>query len=84
MRPVRGVHVTTLVNNVLDVLAADAGPARRHPLACWPRLPAAAHQDDPVFDGPVAEHGFSALVEVETGDGRVHRLLFDTGVSPAR
>lgn len=76
------MHVTTLVDNSLDVLAGDAGPARRHPLAAWPRLPAAAHQRDEVFDGPVAEHGFSALVEVELGDGAVHRLLFDAGVSP--
>lgn len=82
LRPVRRVHVTTLVDNSLDVLAADAGQARRHPLSEWPRLPAAAHQVDPVFDGPVGEHGFSALVEVELADGGVHRLLFDTGVSP--
>jgi len=82
LEPVRRVHVTTLVDNSLDVLAGDAGPAHRHPLAAWPRLPAAAHQRDEVFDGPVAEHGFSALVEVELGDGAVHRLLFDAGVSP--
>ncbi|GAA3623154.1 MBL fold metallo-hydrolase [Microlunatus ginsengisoli] len=82
LRPVRRVQITTLVDNSLDVFAADAGPAGRHPVDRWPRLPAAAHQDDAVFDGPVAEHGFSALVEVQTGEGRVHRLLFDTGVSP--
>ena len=82
LQPVRRVQVTTLVDNTMDVLAADTGPARRHPLAAWPRRPAAAHQDDPLFDGPVGEHGFSALVEVEQADGRVHRLLFDTGVSP--
>jgi hypothetical protein len=46
LRPVRRVHVTTLVDNALDAFAADAGPAKRHPLAGWPRLPAAAHQDD--------------------------------------
>ncbi len=78
----RRVHVTTLVDNALDVFATDAGPAKRLPLASWPRLPKAPHQDDPLFDGSVAEHGFSALVEVETADSRVHRLIFDTGVSP--
>jgi 7,8-dihydropterin-6-yl-methyl-4-(beta-D-ribofuranosyl)aminobenzene 5'-phosphate synthase len=82
LRPVRRVHVTTLVDNMLDVFAADAGPAKRFPLTGWPRRPAAAHQDDLALGGPVGEHGFSALVEVETADGRVHRLLFDTGVSP--
>lgn len=82
LRPVRRVHITTLVDNAIDVFAADVGPAKRHPVDRWPRLPGSAHQDDPGFDGPVGEHGFSALVEVETADGRVHRLLFDTGVSP--
>jgi 7,8-dihydropterin-6-yl-methyl-4-(beta-D-ribofuranosyl)aminobenzene 5'-phosphate synthase len=82
LRPVRRVEITTLVDNALDVFAADAGPAKRYPLTSWPRLPAAAHQNDPGFDGPVGEHGFSALVEVETTEGRVNRLLFDTGVSP--
>ena len=81
LRPVRRVHITTLIDNVVDVLAADVGPARRRPLPVWPMLPGAAHQDGRV-DGPVGEHGFSALVEVELADGAVHRLLFDTGVSP--
>ncbi len=82
LRQVRRLHVTTLVDNTIDVLAGDMGPARRHPLAAWPRLPAASHQRDRAVDGPVGEHGFSALVEVERDDGGVHRLLFDTGVSP--
>ena len=82
LTPVRRVHVTTLVDNSMDLLAADAGPARRHPLGAWPRLPAATHQDGGVLDGPLGEHGFSVLVEVETAAGSVHRILFDTGVSP--
>ena len=82
LRPVRRVHITTLVDNSVDVLAADVGPARRRLLPVWPRLAAPVHQDDLGVDGPVAEHGFSALIEVELADGGVHRLLFDTGVSP--
>jgi 7,8-dihydropterin-6-yl-methyl-4-(beta-D-ribofuranosyl)aminobenzene 5'-phosphate synthase len=82
LRPVRRVHITTLIDNTVDVLAADAGPARRRVLPDWPRLAAPVHQDDLGVDGPLAEHGFSALVEVELEDGGVHRLLFDTGVSP--
>lgn len=82
LRPVRRVHITTLVDNAVDLLAADVGPAKRHPLGAWPRLPAAAHQLDGVLDGPLGEHGFSALVEVETAAGSVHRILFDTGISP--
>ena len=82
LRPVRRVHVTTLIDNTVDVLAADIGPARRRVLPDWPRLAAPVHQDDLGVDGPLAEHGFSALVEVELEGGGVHRLLFDTGVSP--
>jgi 7,8-dihydropterin-6-yl-methyl-4-(beta-D-ribofuranosyl)aminobenzene 5'-phosphate synthase len=81
LRPVRRASITTLVDNVVDVFAADLGSARRHPLPAWPLAGPIAHQDR-VVDGPVAEHGFSALVEVELDDGAVHRLLFDTGVSP--
>ncbi len=82
LQPVRGVHVTTLVDNALDMFAADVGPAKRFPPEGWPRLAAASHQLDEVVDGPIAEHGFSALVDVELADGAWHRLLFDTGISP--
>ena len=34
------------------------------------------------IDAPLAQHGFSALVEIRKGD-RVRRLLFDTGVTPS-
>jgi 7,8-dihydropterin-6-yl-methyl-4-(beta-D-ribofuranosyl)aminobenzene 5'-phosphate synthase len=40
------------------------------------------HEQGEAPDWPVAEHGFSALVDVELAGGVVHRLLFDTGVSP--
>lgn len=35
-----------------------------------------------VADAPLAQHGFSALVEIRKGS-RVHRLLFDNGMTPA-
>jgi hypothetical protein len=77
------VIVATVCRVLLAVVPAEIGAFRgeRLPLRPVRRVPAAAHQDDPVLDGPVGEHRFSALVEVETSDGRVHRLLFDTGVS---
>ncbi len=34
-----------------------------------------------VVDGPLAQHGFSALVTVRRGD-RTHTVLFDTGITP--
>lgn len=35
-----------------------------------------------VIDSPVAEHGFSALIDVELAGGDRHRVLFDAGISP--
>src|SRR5947208_1991288 len=80
--PVERLSITTIVDNVCDILAADAGPARRRPLARWPWQAAPTTLEGRVPDGPRAEHGFSALVEVTRADGSVHRLLFDTGVTP--
>jgi 7,8-dihydropterin-6-yl-methyl-4-(beta-D-ribofuranosyl)aminobenzene 5'-phosphate synthase len=82
LQPVERVHITTLVDNALDVLAADVGPAKRQPMGAWPRRPAARHQVGEVLDGPVGEHGFSALVDVELPGGHWHRVLFDAGISP--
>jgi 7,8-dihydropterin-6-yl-methyl-4-(beta-D-ribofuranosyl)aminobenzene 5'-phosphate synthase len=78
LEPVDRVTITTLVDNTFDALAVDQGPARRG----HSRVRLA----NPVFEGEAsdmlhAEHGFSALVTVTKGE-RVHRLLFDTGVSP--
>ena len=79
LEPVDRVRVTVLIDNYGDVFAPSQGPAtRKHLLSPTP---------NPVMAGGatlvplVAEHGFSALVEVETGSTR-RRLLFDTGVSP--
>jgi hypothetical protein len=58
LEPVRRVHLTTLVDNAVDVLAPDVGPARRRGLQAWPRGQQALHQLDPAVDGPVGEHGF--------------------------
>lgn len=70
LAPVDEVTVTTLVDNVTDVLLTDAGPAKRPPFAF-------------ATTGRVlrAEHGFSCLVTV-TKDGRTTRVLFDTGITP--
>jgi 7,8-dihydropterin-6-yl-methyl-4-(beta-D-ribofuranosyl)aminobenzene 5'-phosphate synthase len=59
-----------LVDNVTDVLLADAGPAEQAPFAL-----AAA--------GEVlrAEDGFSCLVTISKG-ARAVRVLFDAGITP--
>jgi 7,8-dihydropterin-6-yl-methyl-4-(beta-D-ribofuranosyl)aminobenzene 5'-phosphate synthase len=82
LEPVARVTITTLVDNSLDILAADVGPAHRPPLGAYQSRPAGTLEGGAVLDGPRAEHGFSALVEVESTDGTVHRLIFDTGISP--
>lgn len=70
LQPVDSLTVTTLVDNVTDLLLRDEGPARR---SSWG--PALAG------DALRAEHGFSALVTISR-NGRETRLLFDTGVTP--
>jgi 7,8-dihydropterin-6-yl-methyl-4-(beta-D-ribofuranosyl)aminobenzene 5'-phosphate synthase len=75
------VEVTSLVDNVTDALMTDQGPARRVTLGGGPARPAATMTEGAVPDALVAEHGFSVLVTVRTGEER-HRFLFDTGTSP--
>jgi 7,8-dihydropterin-6-yl-methyl-4-(beta-D-ribofuranosyl)aminobenzene 5'-phosphate synthase len=66
LEPVDAITVTTLVDNVADLLLSDQGPAKRYGLA-------QAVAGEP----PRAEHGFSCLVQI--GDVRV---LFDAGLTP--
>ena len=69
LAPVDEVTVTTLVDNVSDILLADTGPAKRPPfeLATTDRVLR-------------AEHGFSCLVTI-TKEGRTTRVLFDAGIT---
>jgi len=81
LEPVDALTVTTLVDNVTDLLLVDEGPARRPRIGSGPRVPASLLIDGETFDQLRAEHGFAALVTV-TRAGRQHRVLFDTGISP--
>jgi len=83
LEPVDSVTVTTLVDNVTDMLLQDQGPAKRPPLggASAPRLPAAFLEGSEAFDAPRAEHGFSVMVTVAKG-GKERRILFDAGLTP--
>ncbi len=71
LQPVDGVEITILMDNSIDVLAADTPVARR------PRL----SQDALSRPALRAEHGLSFLVTV-VDQGWRRTLLFDTGVSP--
>jgi 7,8-dihydropterin-6-yl-methyl-4-(beta-D-ribofuranosyl)aminobenzene 5'-phosphate synthase len=88
LEPVDSLDVLTVCDNVVDMLLPDQGPARRTGLGgalgsarTMPLLEAATIEDGKVPDGPVAEHGFSVLVEIRKGETR-HLVLFDTGVTP--
>lgn len=79
LEPVDHVEVTTLVDNSFDVLLqSQAGVTRPRSKAT---VPASFFEEGRTAPGMVAEHGFSALVEVRRGGSR-SALLFDTGVSP--
>jgi 7,8-dihydropterin-6-yl-methyl-4-(beta-D-ribofuranosyl)aminobenzene 5'-phosphate synthase len=79
--PVDQVTITTLVDNVTDLLAVDAGPARRPFIGDATRGPSTLFEEGWAYEGLVAEHGFSALVTV-TAAGARHQILFDAGLSP--
>ena len=83
LEPVDAVTVTTVMDNVSDVFMPDQGPAKRFGIGDLDAHTKAAPilEGGQVFELPLAEHGFSALVEIAKGDDR-HRLLFDAGTSP--
>jgi 7,8-dihydropterin-6-yl-methyl-4-(beta-D-ribofuranosyl)aminobenzene 5'-phosphate synthase len=81
LEPVDAVTATTLVDNVTDLLAVDAGPARRPFIGDATRGSSPLFEGGWLYEGLIAEHGFSVLVTVERG-GMAHRILFDAGLSP--
>jgi len=83
LQPVDSLAITTLVDNVSDILLQDEGPAKRPPLAdrSAPRLPARFLEGGETLDAFQAEHGFSALISIPQ-DGRERRILFDAGLTP--
>ncbi len=85
LAPVDAVKVTTLVDNQVDMLLLDQGPARRAGVTsaggAVPTQPCRILEGGRAVSGLSAEHGFSALVTITKG-GRDRRILFDAGVSP--
>ena len=66
------VIVTSVIDNYADRLEPGNDFIHRFPLSDQGRLRV----------GPVAEHGFSASIQVEKGN-ESHSILFDTGVTEA-
>jgi 7,8-dihydropterin-6-yl-methyl-4-(beta-D-ribofuranosyl)aminobenzene 5'-phosphate synthase len=83
LAPVDALTVTSLVDNVTDLLLVDEGPAKRPPpaLSGHPTVPARFLEGGRTGDALRAEHGFSCLVTAVTA-GRSIRVLFDAGLTP--
>jgi 7,8-dihydropterin-6-yl-methyl-4-(beta-D-ribofuranosyl)aminobenzene 5'-phosphate synthase len=70
LRAVDGVDVTIVIDNYIDVLMAGAEGVHRYLV-----------QDLADRDQLIAEHGFSALVTVRSGNDR-SSILYDAGLTP--
>lgn len=84
LEPVDSVTITSLMDNVTDMLLLDQGPAKRVGVAGGGGempLVEAAFLERPSPEALLAEHGFSALITV-TKAGREHNVLFDAGLTP--
>jgi 7,8-dihydropterin-6-yl-methyl-4-(beta-D-ribofuranosyl)aminobenzene 5'-phosphate synthase len=85
LQPVDGVRITTLIDNSSDALLPDEGLVRRWGLfgsaGPLPIVPNGMSLDGKSVDFLRAEHGFSALIEIQDGTGR-RRVLFDAGMTP--
>jgi 7,8-dihydropterin-6-yl-methyl-4-(beta-D-ribofuranosyl)aminobenzene 5'-phosphate synthase len=80
LEPADAVTVTTLMDNVTDLLAPDQGPAHR-PAPPGGRRAAGTMEGGHAPEALLAEHGFSVLVTVSR-NGATHSILFDAGTSP--
>jgi 7,8-dihydropterin-6-yl-methyl-4-(beta-D-ribofuranosyl)aminobenzene 5'-phosphate synthase len=76
--PMNKISITLLMDNVIDMLLPNSPHAHRLPLG----------KDGKFLPSPIAEHGFSALIETEVNNnseksGSVQRntYLFDAGTS---
>jgi len=71
LEPVDELSVLTVCDNTMDLLLPDEGPAKRLSLAGMgrdtPMLQAPVLQDGKAPDAPLAQHGFSALVQIRKG-----------------
>jgi 7,8-dihydropterin-6-yl-methyl-4-(beta-D-ribofuranosyl)aminobenzene 5'-phosphate synthase len=74
------VTVTTMIDNTFDALLAPAAGVTRAPRGAG-RVAAPQFAGGETVAGLRAEHGFSALVTVRTGNTS-STLLFDAGASP--
>ncbi len=70
LKEVDTVEILTVLDNTIDMLLPDAEKAKRPP----------RHPDAMTRESLIAEHGFSALVKITSGNTS-ESLLFDAGLS---
>lgn len=87
LEPIDELRALIVCDNTVDIFLLDQGPAKRLPIGgsvtgqSMPLLEAKALEEGKAPDAPLAEHGFSVVIEARKGDS-VHRLIFDTGLTP--
>jgi 7,8-dihydropterin-6-yl-methyl-4-(beta-D-ribofuranosyl)aminobenzene 5'-phosphate synthase len=82
LEPVDEIVICTLVDNVYDALLTDDQRTTRAPFSVGTAR-APQFESGSTMVGLMAEHGFSALVNVRRRDITTS-VLFDTGLSPER
>jgi 7,8-dihydropterin-6-yl-methyl-4-(beta-D-ribofuranosyl)aminobenzene 5'-phosphate synthase len=76
LHDIERVSITLLMDNITDMLLTSSAQAERPPMV----------EEEKFLPPPIAEHGFSALIEIFYHDHQKkkqisNRFLFDTGVS---
>ncbi|MGB6674410.1 MAG: MBL fold metallo-hydrolase [Candidatus Nitrosopolaris sp.] len=76
LHDIERVSITLLMDNITDRLLTSSAHAERPPMV----------EDEKFLLPPIAEHGFSAVIEIHYHDHKMkkkisNRFLFDTGVS---
>jgi 7,8-dihydropterin-6-yl-methyl-4-(beta-D-ribofuranosyl)aminobenzene 5'-phosphate synthase len=80
LKEVDKVELTSLMDNAIDLLSTTEKPEIKQ-VQEWLRERRSTEWMEKHFRPPLAEHGFSMLVKVFSGEGS-HSVLFDTGISP--
>jgi 7,8-dihydropterin-6-yl-methyl-4-(beta-D-ribofuranosyl)aminobenzene 5'-phosphate synthase len=71
LKKIDHLSVTLLMDNFTDRLLPTSLHAKRPPMV----------KEERFLPPPIAEHGFSAIIEIQYNKDKINRFLFDTGVS---
>ncbi|MGI9665548.1 MAG: MBL fold metallo-hydrolase [Acidimicrobiia bacterium] len=80
LEPVDSVQLTTVMDNLTDLTLAGSESVERRAFGALP-LRTSAFFEDELYDVFRAEHGFSAIVDIER-NGTASRFMFDAGLTP--